>query len=344
MSEQSQIIKTIKRVMPAVVSVVISKKLKDVEKEMRSDSPPGIPIDIPSDKIDAHGMVQVGSGSGFIVDAKGIVLTNKHVISESHAEYSVITEDNQRYKAKVLACDPIDDVAILSIESDQNFPVIELGDSKNLELGQTVLAIGNALGNFKNTVSQGIISGLSRAIPAKASPKAPVQEMRGLIQTDAAINPGNSGGPLVDINGKAIGVNTAVVYGAQNIGFAIPIKAAERDLKDLEKYGRIRRPLLGIRYLILNQDIQEKLKLPVDYGVLVVKEGPLDHAVAPKSPADKAGILEKDIILKWEDQKITPEKTVQDFLEDCQVGQTVAFTILRNKKEIETKVVLTERK
>lgn len=344
----SQVIGTIKKVIPAVVSIIISKSLKELQKELPQlypqISPDLLPFNIPPDKIDAHGMVQVGGGSGFVVDESGIILTNKHVIAEPHAEYTVITNNNEHYNAEIVARDPINDIAILRIHPKRKLPVVELGDSDHLELGQTALAIGNALGIFKNTVSMGIVSGLSRAISAQAEPDAPPQEMRGLIQTDAAINPGNSGGPLVDIAGRAIGVNAAIVFGAQNIGFAIPIKSAERDLGDLKKYGRIRRPLLGLRYLILNRDIQEKLKLPVDYGALVVKEHPLDYAVVPKSPADKAGILEKDIILEWDGEKITSEKSVQDFLENCNVGESVKLKVLRNKKELEVKVALVERK
>jgi S1-C subfamily serine protease len=302
------------------------------------------PLEIPPDKIDAHGMVQVGGGSGFLVSEDGVILTNKHVIAEPHARYTVITNDNTSYEAEILARDPVNDVAILKIKPKQNLPVVKLGSSENLELGQTVLAIGNALGIFKNTVSQGIISGLSRTISAQAEPTAPVQEMRGLIQTDAAINPGNSGGPLVDIFGRAIGINAAVVYGAQNIGFAIPIKAAERDLADLKKYGRVRRPLLGLRYLTLNPDLKEKLRLPIDYGAYVVKEHPLDEAVIPKTPAAYAGIKEKDIVLEWNGQKITPEKTIQDYLDDCNPGESINLKILRGKKELKIKVVLAERK
>lgn len=323
---ESAVIATVKKVMPAVVSVIISKSLKELQKELPQlypqMFPDMLPFRIPPDKIDAHGMVQVGGGSGFIVDASGIVLTNKHVIAEPHAEYTVITSDNETYNAEVVARDPVNDVAILRIKPRKKLPVVELGNSDHLELGETVLAIGNALGIFKNTVSLGIVSGLSRAISAQADPDTPPQEMRGLIQTDAAINPGNSGGPLVDLDGHAIGVNAAIVFGAQNIGFAIPINSAHRDLHDLKQFGRIRRPLLGLRYLILNPNIQEKLKLPVDYGALVVKEHPLDHAVIPKSPADRAGILEKDIILEWAGEKITSEKAFRTSSRTVMSGTT----------------------
>ncbi|MFA5084176.1 MAG: trypsin-like peptidase domain-containing protein, partial [Candidatus Paceibacterota bacterium] len=243
-------------------------------------------------------------------------------------------------KAEILARDPNNDVAILKIEPPaEGLTTVSLGDSGEIELGQTVMAIGNALGLFKNTVSSGIVSGLSRSIAAQADVNS-FQELRGLIQTDAAINPGNSGGPLVDIFGNAIGINVAVVFGAENIGFAIPINAAKRALIDLKKYGRIRRPFLGIRYLTIDPNLKEKLKLPVDYGALIASE---EHAIVPKSPADLAGLQEKDILLEINGEKITTDKPIQDFLENLAVNETIKLRILRNEKEIDIKMTLAER-
>lgn len=335
--------------MPAVVSIVLSKSLEELKKEIpasaKNPKNGKNPLRIPSDKINAHGMVQVGGGSGFIVDEKGIILTNKHVIAESGVSYTVFLDNDESYDAEVLARDPINDVAILKINLPVGgLPVVELGDSDKVELGETVLAIGNALGIFKNTVSKGIISGLSRSVQAKSDPKAPLQELRGLIQTDAAINPGNSGGPLVDVCGRAIGINAAVIVGAQNISFAIPIKAAEKDLADLKKYGRIRRPLLGLRYLILNRDLSEKMGLPSEYGAYVTRQNSSEIPVIPGSPAEKAGILEHDIILEWDGKKITPESALQDFLDDCEVGDEVTLKVLRAGKERNFKIKLSERK
>lgn len=334
--------------MPAVVSIIISKSFDELRKELnelkKERRGTFEPFAIPPDKIDAHGMVQVGGGSGFIVHPSGIILTNKHVIAEPHSKYTVITSDENHYDAEVLARDPVNDVAILKIDAQKNLPTVTLGNSNELELGQTVLAIGNALGIFKNTVSMGIISGLSRAISAQADPTAPPQEMRGLIQTDAAINPGNSGGPLTDIFGNAVGINAAVVYGAQNINFAIPVSAAERDLHDLQKFGRIKRPLLGLRYLIVNETLKDKLHLPVAYGAFVTTEHPKDDAVIFGSPAHTAGILSHDIILEWNNEPIKAEKSIQDFLENCAVGETVTLKLLRDGKELSTHVTLGERK
>jgi len=344
----SKITSTIKKVMPAVISIVISKSLEEIEKELPAELMPLMPfgmpdLKIPEDKIDARGMVQIGGGSGFIVYPNGIVLTNKHVVSDTNAEYTVITSEGKKYKAEIAARDPVDDVAILKINAE-NLPTAKLGESTGLELGEEVLAIGNTLGLFNNTVSKGIISGLSRSIAAKPDPKEPIQELRGLIQTDAAINPGNSGGPLVNLNGEVIGINAAIVFGAQNVGFAIPINYAKRDLSDLKKYGRVRRPLLGLRYLNIDDNLKEKMGLPVNYGAMVAGKGPHHQAIIPGTPADQAGLKEKDIILECNGEKLTMERTIQDFLEELAVGDALNMKVLRSGKPTEIKVVLAERK
>jgi len=340
--------KTIKKVMPAVVSIVISKSLEALEREFPSDLLPFLPygphLQIPEEDIDVRGNVKIGGGSGFIVSPNGVILTNRHVVIDPDAEYTIVSDDNKKFKAEILARDPIDDVAILKIDSKgEDLPIVPLGDSSKLELGEPALAVGNALGLFKNTVSAGIISGLSRSIRAAIDP-IHIQELRGLIQTDAAINPGNSGGPLINLKGEAIGINTAIVFGAQNLGFAIPINAAKRDLNDLKKFGRIRRPLLGVRYLTITDDLKEKMKLPVNYGALVISQGPHASAIIKDSPAAKAGIHENDIILECNNQKITPEKTIQDFLEEMNVGDEINLKILRKGKEFNLKIRLSERK
>lgn len=329
-----------------MVSIIISKSLEQIEKEIPPEIIPFLPFQepiIPPDMIDAHGMVKIGGGSGFIVDSNGIILTNKHVIADPHAEYFVVTDDDKKYKAEVVARDPVDDVAILKINA-KNLPTVKLGDSATAELGDEVLAIGNALGLFKNTVSAGIVSGLSRSIRAASDPQKAPQELRGLIQTDAAINPGNSGGPLVNIKGEAIGINTAIVFGAQNIGFAIPINLAKRDLYDIKRHGRIRRPLLGLRYIPIDENLKEKMRLPVDYGAWVIGHLPHSPAIIKGGPADQAGIKEKDIILEWNGQKITPQKTIQDYLENAEIGDTVRLTVRRGNKTKTAQVVLGERK
>ena len=344
-------IKVVKKVMPAVVSILAAKHLADLEKDPSElySLLPGHPVKkeggfrIPRELVDSRGMVNVGGGSGFLVDPQGLVLTNKHVLGDPRTEYTVILEGDERYPAEILSRDPLNDVAILRIPA-KGLPVVPLGDASRVELGETVLAIGNALGVFNNTVSLGIVSGLSRSISAKGGPRGKTEELRGLIQTDAAINPGNSGGPLVDLRGRAIGINAAVVSGAQSIGFAIPINTARRDLDDIRRYGEIRRPFLGVRYLMIDKEIQARSGLPVDYGALVVRETPHREAVIPKSPAHAAGIREKDIILSLNGERTTPEKPIQDFLETMAVGDKLKMQVLRGGKEFCAEAVLAERK
>jgi serine protease Do len=271
-----------------------------------------------------------------------VILTTIGAVPDS--TYTVITNAGEEYSATLLARDPINDVAILKIDgAGKKFPHLSLGDSLKCRLGMPVLTFGNALGLFQNTVSLGIISGLSRSITAKTDQKN-FQEMRGLIQTDAAINPGNSGGPLTDARGKVIGINTAIIAGAQNICFAIPIHTAKKDLEDLKKYGSIRRPMLGIHYLLIQRDLQEKRGLPVGFGALVERQYAFEKAVHPKSPADKAGIRENDIITHWNGKKITFTESVLDYLENSEVGDKIELTLLREGKEMKATVILGERK
>ena len=352
MPEKSPVVKLVKKCSPAVVSIIIAKNLPNLENF--PDFFPFLPFgfdpkelykQIPPEMFDEHGRIKVGGGSGFFISADGFVLTNKHVVVDPKADYTVVTNEGKKYHAKVVARDPINDVAILKIE-DKDLPHIELGESSNLELGQTVVAIGNALGQFQNTVSTGIVSGLSRHITAQAGIDGQQQELRGVIQTDAAINPGNSGGPLVDIEGKAIGINSAVVFGAQNIGFAIPINSAKKALADIKKYGRIRAPFLGLRYILIDPVLKMRRNLPVDYGAMVIPEAtPGDYGVLPNSPADKAGILEHDIILEVDKQKITKDLPLSDLIQKHEVGDKLNLKILRRGgKEIAATVVLEEMK
>ncbi len=343
------ITKIIKQSLPAVVSIVATKSLREFEKELPAEIFPLLPFgmpdfQIPENKISAQGMIEIGNGSGFIVDSTGIILTNKHVISDPEAEYEAITYSGKKYRTEILARDPINDVAILKIPVI-NLPYLKLGNSQKIELGETVLAIGNALGLFKNTVSQGIISGLSRAIyPNEEGQEESSQELRGLIQTDAAINPGNSGGPLINIKGEVVGINAAIISGSQNIVFAIPINSAKKDLEDVKEYGKVRRPLLGIRHINIDKNLKEKMNLPVDYGAIVVGKKNCYEAVLKGTPAFKAGVKESDIIIECNNQKITSSNSIQDILENMNVGDIMKLKILRKGKTIETSVKLSERK
>src|SRR3990167_6966009 len=202
-------IDAVKKVAPSVVSIVISKHMPKI----KSLYPAPFLGPFAFGETDGTEMVKVGGGSGFVVHPDGLVLTNKHVVFDADAEYTVITTDLKEYSGKVISRDPINDIAVLKINA-KGLPAVRLGNSSKLELGQTVIAIGNALGLFSNTVSKGIISGLSRTISASlgSSPEGHVENLRGVIQTDVAINSGNSGGPLVNLDGEVIGINTAVIF------------------------------------------------------------------------------------------------------------------------------------
>jgi len=345
-SKNSSIPGVIKKVLPAVVSIVVSKMLPVFEAPFgtpQNPMDPNTPLMVPKGKK----KMDIGGGSGFIVDSSGIILTNRHVVSDPSAEYIVIVNDEEKYPAQILTRNPIQDVAILKIDK-KNLPVIELGDSSGLELGQTAIAIGNALGTFRNTVSVGVVSGLSREISAGDTTNNTVTKLRGLVQTDAAINPGNSGGPLIDINGKAIGINTAMVFFAENIGFALPINNAKRDLDDLKQFGRLRLPFLGIRYVLLDKELQEKFKTLLDHGALVIAEktaqGPTAGGVVLGSTAHQAGVQEGDIILEVKNIKVSSKSPLEDILQKCKIGENLNLKISRNGQEMTLKVKLDERK
>ncbi len=342
-------IEAVKKVYPGVVSIVISKYVPTLHQVMpfpmmQFPNPFGFGQS-PAEGAPATGeKVKVGGGSGFIVQADGLILTNKHVVFDTDADYTVITNDGKEYPGKVLARDPVSDIAVIKIEA-KDLPVVMLGDSNKIELGQTAIAIGNALGMFRNSVSKGIISGMARSISAALGTEGEMEHLRGVIQTDVAINQGNSGGPLINLNGEAIGINTAIIFGAQNIGFAIPINWAKQDLDDITKYGRIVKPFLGLLCLPLNKKLQNQYHLVRDKGALVVRDHrPNSIAVVPGSPADRAGIKENDIITHVNGEEIPEDTDLIEILKKHRVGDEIELTILREGKEIKTKTVLEERK
>lgn len=340
--QKSPIVKIAKKICPAVITIVITKDMPKVEGFYLMPFR-GKGVILPKFKKGKKEATKVGGGSGFIISKNGYVLTSGHVVSDPDADYTVIISPEEKCQAKVLARDPINDIAILKIKGG-NFPYVKLGDSSQIELGEDVLAVGNPLGEFHDTLSSGIVSGMSRFINAKNHVTQQSQRLRGLIQTDAAINPGNSGGPLINMAGQVIGVNTAAVMGAQNIGFAIPINYAKKDLEEVKKFGKIRLPFLGVKYVILNKQIAQKNKLSVDYGALIVRENLGESAVVKNSAAEKTGLKEFDIILEAKEEKVTSENPLSSILRKCQIGETIKLKVMRDKKEIILKTTLEEKK
>ena len=342
-------IAAVKRASPAVVSIIVTKDLPIIERYYINpfSNPFGDDFfdqffGIPQYRQKGTEKKEVGGGTGFIISSDGLVLTNRHVVSDEKAEYTVLTNDEKKYSAKVLARDPVLDLAVLKIEKT-GLPTVVLGDSDKLELAQTVIAIGNALGEFRNTVSVGVVSGLGRQITASGGGQTEV--LRNIIQTDAAINPGNSGGPLLNLKGEVIGVNVAMVSGAQSIGFAIPINQAKSAIESVKKEGRIVTPYIGVRYILINKTIKEKNNLAVDYGALVSRgETREELAVIPGSPADKAGIVENDIILEVDSQKINENNDLASIIRTKKVGDEVTLKVLSKGVEKIVKVKLEERK
>lgn len=361
-SEESAVVSAVEKVSPAVVSIIITKDLPKIEQYnlfgddffkqfFGDDFGGGFNFNIPQYRQNGTEKQEVGGGTGFIVSADGYVVTNKHVVIDESAEYTVLMNNEKKYAAKVLARDPVNDVAVLKVEAT-GLPTVELGDSSNLKVGQTVIAIGNALGEFRNTVSTGVISGLSRSVTAGGAGIG-MEQLVGVIQTDASINPGNSGGPLLNIAGQVIGINTAIAQGAQNIGFAIPINEVKNSIESVKKSGKISRPWLGVRYVQINKQIAEANKLSVDYGALIVRgENRTDLAVIPGSPADKAGLEENDIILEVKSsissdqqrQKIDEKNPLANVVGKFKPGDEITLKILHKGEEKEVKVKLEEMK
>lgn len=352
-TQEDLVVETVSAVSPAVGSVVATKDIPVLERvyvdpfgensPLKDFLPPDMLPNflVPQLRQNGTQKQEISSGTGFFVSADGLIVTNRHVVADTDATYTIILNDGSKLDVDVLARDPVYDIAILKVRlANRKFPFILLGDSDSIKVGQNVIAIGNALGEFRNTVSVGVVSGLQRTVMASGG--ASTETLQGLVQTDAAINPGNSGGPLLDLEGKVIGINTAVAQGAQSIGFALPINLAKKDVKDVRTVGKILYPFLGVRYIVLNDRLKEERKLFVNYGALLVRSE-TEPAVFPNGPAAHAGLTEGDIILEFAGERIGKDISLAELILKHQVGETVKVKILRDNKELTLDVVLGER-
>lgn len=313
--EENAVITSVEKTSPSVVAIGVTRRVVN----------PFDPFSVPQ-KQDST------IGTGFVVSEKGIIVTNKHVVAEPGVKYTVVTKDNEKYEVRKIYRDPVLDLAIVQIDAT-SLKALELGDSSRLKVGQSVIAIGNALGRFTNTVTTGVVSGLGRKVIA-GDPFGGAQEsLDNLIQTDAAINPGNSGGPLLNLAGQVIGVNVATTEGAQNIGFAVPISSVKALVDEFVTKGSVSRPFLGVRYRFISKDVAILNEVP---------QGGYVQEVVDNDPAQKAGIKPGDIITKINGQNVDSEGKIGDFIKGAAIGQKVDLEIWRDGKTLKVTATLEE--
>lgn len=347
-SEEERVVDMVKTSSPSVVSIIVSKDLATIYRRTGNVFPfddffdqLGLPFEFRTTPSDPQQPVEnreqkkdskkqkVGGGTGFVISQDGLIMTNRHVVSEEDAEYTVVFNDGKEYKATVLAKDQVLDLAIVKIDAKDLVP-LPLGDSDAIQIGQTVIAIGNTLAEYKNTVTRGVVSGIDRQVRA-IDGRGQSEVIQEAIQTDAAINPGNSGGPLLNLKGEVIGINTAVNREGQSIGFAIPINLAKRSVESVKKYGKIVRPWLGVRYTL------------TDHGALIIGDPTRKvMGVIPKSPADKAGLRDGDIILELDGKKIDESHSLAGEIARHTPGDEVNLKIFSKGATREVKVKLEE--
>jgi len=323
LNEESSVIDVAERVSPSVVTVTVERPARQVLDfdpftGLRRRVEGGEPRDI---------------GSGFIVSDNGLIITNRHVVSDSNATYKVVMNDDIEYNVEEISRDPLNDIAILKINAQDLNPVI-LGDSSNLKVGQFAIAIGTALGEFRHTVTTGVVSGLGRGIVAGSVFEGYVERLDNVIQTDAAINPGNSGGPLLNSSGEVIGVNVAVAQGAQNIGFAIPINLVKERLEEFQSNGKFQgRAFLGVQYQVITK--RSAITNEIPEGIYVVE-------VVPNSPASESGIQEGDIITRFDDTDLNEDNDLSEIISSKKPSDRVDLEIWRDDETRRVTVELSE--
>ncbi|MFH1426978.1 MAG: trypsin-like peptidase domain-containing protein [Patescibacteria group bacterium] len=335
LDEQEATIRAIKKIMPSVVSVSVY----DYEEIITINL-------ITGERSSENEKRQMGSGTGFIISADGLILTNKHVVNsgkENSAEYQIILNSGKKYYAQLIGKDPINDLAVLKI-FDKDLPFVELGDSNNLQIGSSVIAIGNVLGQYQNSVTKGIVSGLGRSIVASDQTGGNAEALDNVIQTDAEINFGNSGGPLVDLEGKVVGINVAIDQAGSAIGFAIPINDARPVIKSVQEIGRIIRSRLGVRYIMLTSEIAEERNASRNSGALIIEGDTGSPAIAEGSPASLAGLQAGDVIFEINAIKIDGNNTLLSVIQKYKPGDKIGMKVQRGNKVIIKVVMLDEFK
>ncbi|MEN9327369.1 MAG: hypothetical protein RI947_177 [Candidatus Parcubacteria bacterium] len=328
--EESVVTKVVEKSLASVVTISIKKTTTSRDQFDIDPFDPFSPFKRIPGKAEE---IEQNIGSGFIISSEGLIITNKHVVADTEAKYTVITNDKKTYEVQKIYRDPLNDLSILKIDADKLKP-LAMGDSSSLKLGQMAIAIGTPLGEFTNTVTVGIVSGLGRGITAGSPLEGYVEKLDNVIQTDAAINPGNSGGPLLNSAGQAIGINTAVAQEGQNIGFAIPINVARELIDTFNKQGgSFERPYIGVRYKMV--DKQNAVVNDLIEGAYVIE-------VLANSPAEKAQIQEDDVIVEIDGKKIqgNDDQSLARAIIDKKVGDTIRIKMWRDEKLIEKTVKL----
>lgn len=330
--EESVVIDVVDKVSPSVVTVGIKRTRKIVDPFGNRFDPFGFFNFEEFNVEEEEESIEQDIGSGFIVSKDGMIVTNKHVVADTEGDYKVITNDNIELKVEKIYRDPSIDLAILKVSPQGTLKPVTLGDSSNLKVGQFVIAIGTALGEFRHTVTTGVISGLGRGIDAGDPFGAYSERLENVIQTDAAINPGNSGGPLLNSSGQVIGVNAAMSMQGENIGFAIPINVVSEALDNFNRTGKFERPFLGVKYKMISKDVALLNEVP---------EGAYIVEVLKDSPANKAGLKAADIITKLDGKKISSEETgLSKIIQSKKAGDRLEIEVWRDGKTIKLTAVL----
>lgn len=332
-NEESVVIDVVDKASPSVVTVGITKTRRLGDMLEINPFDPFSPFRRTPGKTQK---LEQDIGSGFVVGSDGLIVTNKHVVADTEAKYRVITKDDKSYDVVKIYRDPVNDISIIKINpsagSGQVLQTVELGDSSKIKVGQLAIAIGTALGEFRHTVTTGVISGVGRGITAGSPFEGYVERLDNVIQTDAAINPGNSGGPLLNSSGQVIGINTAVSGEGQNIGFAIPINVVKDALANFNTTGQFNRPFLGVRYKSITKD--QALLNDIPEGAYIIE-------VVAGSPAEKAELKEEDIVTKIDDVRLSGDNAeLAKVIAKKKVGDTLTLTVWRDGKEISLKVTL----